>query len=294
MSFADAWGKVYNKSILAFTGRNKVAVRELEDVVKGSTPMVASLAALDKTDPGSGKRDEQSARLKAFVTEMKTLSKAAAKYADIVDKAIKATDKDIHPEAYREAKVIRKHIDWVLASVENSQMTYSKEYQKVLDKTTAAIDKTEKQVRKEGGSDEDVKVATNFLKQQKMMAAFPTLGKAAFAKAATAVQKIKADPTPATYKREMDAGGRDVTQQMGNAVKLVQDPKCPRDLVALLNGLPKYRPLMDEFGNGAKREVDPQATKNDVLAQLKEYSTLLKDLLPYYEKLAKYMKEKKL
>ena len=69
MGFADDWGTVYNKSILAFTGRKKVGVRELEDVVKGTSPLVKSLIVLDQNDPSIGEKAEHAKKLKAFVAE---------------------------------------------------------------------------------------------------------------------------------------------------------------------------------------------------------------------------------
>jgi hypothetical protein len=290
---ADSWGKVFNKSILAFTGRNKVAVRELEDVVKGTLGITKSMAALDQTNPAEGKLDEQNRRLKDFVAEQKTLIKEAAKYAAVLDKAIKATDKDIHPVAYRELKVLRAHLDWVLASVESKAATYSKAYTKAIEKTTEAIDKLESKMRREGAGDDEVKIGTNFLKQQKLLASFPTVGKAAFAKAATAVQAIKADPTPATYNASMLSGGRDLSQQMGNVIKLIAEDQCPQKLVAEMRGLSNYRALLAEYGDGAKRSIDLNATKEEILLRLKEFSGMVKDLLPYYEKMVKYLAKHK-
>ena len=39
-----------------------------------------------------------------------------------------------------------------------------------------------------------------------------------------AIQKIKADPTPATYNTEMNAAGRDVSQNIVNIAKWQNHP----------------------------------------------------------------------
>ncbi len=294
MSFADEWGKVYNKSILAFTGRNKVAVRELEDVVKKTSELVTSLTTMDQTDPSEGSMTERATRYKAFTAEQKTLKKATDKYAGVLDKAIKATDKDLHSEAYRELKVLRKHLDLVVAKVESRAVTCSKEYAKAQEKLSAAIDKAQQKLREQGADDEQVNAETDYLKQQRLLTGWPAMTKAALAKAVAAVQKIKADPSPDTYNVEMAAGARDMTQQMSNVIKLVTDAKCPASLVREMAGLSNHRTALADFGNGAKRQVVGTATQNEILAQLAEFSGLTKNMLPYYDKMVKYLSKHKL
>jgi hypothetical protein len=294
MGFADDWGAVYNKSILAFTGRNKVAVRELEDVVKGTGPLATALAGLDQNDPEQGKIAERPARYKAFVAEQKPMKKAGEKYAAVLDKAIKATDKDIHPEAYRELKVLRKHLDFVASKVETKAVKCSKEYDKAQTKLSEAIEKAQTKLREEGLDDAEINIETDFLKQQRALLGWPAITKTALAKAVVAVQKVKADPTPDTYKTAMDQGGRDMTQQMSNLVKLITDTKCPASLKRQVAEVSAYRQTLADFGNGAKRQVANDASREQVLAQVQEFSQLCKAMMPIYEKMVKYLSKHKL
>lgn len=294
MGFADDWGSVYNKGILAFTGRKKVAVHELEEVVKGTSALVTSLAALDRTDPAEGRPEEAAAKHKAFIAEQKKLAKAADKYAAVLDGAIAATDKILHAEAYRELKVLRKQLDLVVAKVESKAVSASKEYGKAQTKLSAEIQKTENKLRGEGLDDNQVNAEINYLRQQRLLVGWPALTKAALAKAAAAVPKIKADPTPATYKREMAAGGRDISQQMSNLIKLISDPKCPDSLSEQMAGLADHGANLAAFGNGDKREVAGNATAPEVLARIKEFAELTKALVPYYDRMVKYLSKHKL
>ena len=294
MGFAEDWGTVYNKSILAFTGRKKVAVRELEDVVKGTSPLVKSLIVLDQNDPSVGEKAEQAKKLKAFVTEQKNLAKAAAKYGATLDEALKKTDKDIHPEANRELKVLRKQLDLITSKVESKIASSSKEYAKAQEKAGAAIEKETAKLRAKGVGDMQIRVETNYLKQQRMLVEWPKMTKAALARAAATVQKIKADPTPTVYNAEMRAGGRDMTQQMVNLIKLVTDPKCPAALTQLMNGLAGYRAALTEFGDGDKRQISTTATKGEIVSQIKDFADITKAMVPYYDKMVKYLAKNKL
>jgi hypothetical protein len=294
MGFADDWGNVYNKSILEFTGRKKVAVRELDGVRDGATDLVKSLATLDANDPTQGSPQEKPKRLKAFAAEQKNLTKAAAKYGAILDVAIKKTDKNIWPDAYRELKVMRKKLDAITSKVESRLVICSKEYIAEQKKIGEKIAKTTEKERAKGATDDEVGEATNFLKQQRMMIGWTKLTKAALAKAVATAQAIKADPTAQTYNTEMWSGGRDMTQQMVNLIKLVQDPKCPKEVVKLMDGLPPHRNHLAEFGDGAKRKIDVNTPKNQVEALNKEFSQLVKAMVPYFDKMSKYLTKHKI
>jgi len=294
MGFTDDWGTVYNKSILAFTGRKKVAVRELEDVVKGTSPLVKSLIVLDENDPSVGDKAEQAKKLKAFITEQKNLAKAATKYGATLDEALKKTDKDIHPEANRELKVLRKQLDLITSKVDSRIASSSKDYAKAQAKAGAAIEKETAKLRAKGVDDMQIRVETNYLKQQRMLVEWPKMTKAALARAVATVQKIKADPTPTVYNKEMLAGGRDLTQQMVNLIKLVTDPKCPAALSQLMNGLAGYRAPLTEFGDGDKRQISTTATKSEVTSQIKDFADITKAMVPYYDKMVKYLAKNKL
>lgn len=294
MGFADDWGNVYNKSVQSFSGRKKVAVRELDQVRDGTSALMESLAALDENDPTEGRQDEKAKRLKAFAAEQKKLAKVATKYGAALDAAIKKTDKDIWPEAYRELKVMQKKLDAITAKVESRLVTCSKEYVAEQRKLGEKITKTTEKERAKGATDDEVNKATAFLKQQRMMIGWTKLTKAALAKAIATAQAIKADPTAQTYNTEMWSGGRDLTQQMVNLIKLVQDPKCPKEVVKLMDGLPAHRNHLAEFGDGAKRKIDVNASKNQVETLNKEFSQLVKTMVPYFDKMSKYLTKHKI
>ena len=198
------------------------------------------------------------------------------------------------PDAYRELKVMRKQLDLITRKVDNRISISSKEYAKAQDKIGAAIDKETNKLRDQGLDDMQVREETNFLKQQRMMVGWDKMTKAAIAKAVAAVQKIKADSTPACYNDVMRDGGRDLSQQFVNLIKLVQDRKCPQEIKDLMDGLPGFRPTLTEFGDGAKRQIAGTATKQEVIAQIKEFSELTKAMRTYFTKMEKYLKKHKL
>jgi hypothetical protein len=189
---------------------------------------------------------------------------------------------------------LRKHLDLVVAKVQNRIVNYSKEYVKAQEKAKAKVDEATQKLRDKGVDEEQIKVETNYLKQQKLLIGWASMTKVALSKAFAAVQKIKADPSVATYGAEMNAGGRDVSQQFNNILKLVADSKCPKELVKEMAGLSGHRETLTAFGTGAKRTVPPTATQDEILTQVKEFSQLIKALMPYYDKMAKYLSEHKL
>jgi hypothetical protein len=286
MSFADDWGKVYDKSIQAFTGRNNVPVPELKVVVRGTGDLVKSLVALDAINP-----DEDH---EAFVAGQKPLKKAADQYAEVLDTAIAATNKNDHPNAYREVKVLRKHLDLIVAKVASRAVTSSKKYDEKQTKITEKLEEKRKELIEQGKTDEEINKETDWLKQQRAIIGWPEMTKTALAKALAAVQKIKADPTPATYNTEMFAGGRDLSQQMSNVIRLMMDPKCPTKLTHAVMGLNLHEETLAEFGNGEKARISLEATPDQVTAQVREFSALVKEMVSYYDKLVAYLKKHKL
>jgi hypothetical protein len=294
MSFADNWGTVYNRSIQPFTRPIRGLIPAVEEVVKGTLPLVSSLAALDQTDPQNAPDDEKADRYKAFVAGQKPLEKAAARYGGLLDQAIRATDKDVHADVYRQLKVLRKHLDVVVAQVGAHAVRHSKEYTKATNKIMAEINQTREGLRDQGFDDNEIDAELNYLRQKFAAANWPAATKKTLALAAVAVQKIKSNPTPQTYNDEMDHGGRDLTQQMSNTIKLIQDAKCPERLKRELRGLSDYRDVLAQFGNGAKRHVPEDAPNEDVLALVREFSDLIKDMIPYYDKMVKYLAKHKL
>jgi len=284
MSFADTWGTTYNKSILAFTGRNKVAVRELEDVVKGTSELVVSMAELDKHNPKEARPTELSAALKAFSKQMASFSKARKKYDTVLDTAIKKTDKDLHPQALRELKVLKTQLALVASQIDSAYTSETKQAKAAMDKAGNQLTAAQDKLRAKGLDDDAVNAQSYLLKAKKLLLIYIPAGTVAMKKAVAAIQQIKADPTPATYKAAMDRGGRDLSQQFANLCKVVDDPNAADwSLVKKLPNLQPYRNTLVEFGNGAKRTVPDDWSKAQILAQLKEFSDMVKAVAPIHD-----------
>jgi hypothetical protein len=304
-ALAEDWGEVYNKSTLAFAGPKKLGgnikfwTDFFKPVIEGTSALAKSLGVLDQNDPERPEfrtAEERKEHYKVYVEELKALKKAADKYATVLDKAIRETDKATWPDAYRELKVLRKQLEVVVAKAENWAATHSKEYAKADVKAYEKIRAVEDELRQQNLSDEEIKVELDYLKQQKLLLAFPTAAKSGLTKAAVLVQKIKADPTPATYNSEMGSA-RDMTQNMSNLVKLVSDDKCPRRLKQELAGLADHRAALAKFGSsepGNARQVPDDADRAAILELVKEFSQLTKAMMPYYEKTVKYLAKHKL
>ena len=295
-TYAKDWGNVWNKCMVPFTKARRGLIPELEDVWKGTGPLVKSLSVLDQNDAGQFKANqlkEKKKALDASLKEFKTLQKEAAKYAKLIDVAIQRTDKVLQKECYRELKVLRAHVDWVENAVNNHLTLQGKEHQKEDAKAIANIRAAEEKLRDEGKGDDEVKVATAFLKYIKLLVAFPTAAKAGGAIALKAIQAIKAEPTQAVYDHEMDHGGRNYTQQINNVIALAKHKDCPADLRTALHGLVGYDAALKEFGGGAKRTAPQGADEKKILELVKEYSQLVKATIGYVDVVGNYVKKNK-
>jgi hypothetical protein len=300
MKFVDEWGSVYNTCVVEFTGRNgaiATSVPQLKAVVENSGPLLTVLGALDnalpeKPSPGSVKDFDK--KYKVWCTEQTKLNSVANSYNVFVKAALvalKAREAEF-PSAYRAVKVLAKSMNDIVFRAQKQTATLSSEVQKASAKIDAKVEKEQEKLRKQGMLDDAIKVELNWLRQQKMLMQFPTSFRAAHAKAEAIVQKIKLKPTKETYDKEM-AGARDMTQNMSNVIKLLADAKCPDDLKQAVNGIAAHKPQLDAFGNGPKKTVGADKTKDQILAQLKEFSTLIKAMSPFAESLGRYLAGKK-
>lgn len=297
MAFKHDWETVYNKSIISFTGRNKVGGtperNALEDVVKETVGLVASMGRLDDSNPGTS--DDPATAVKVFGKELTgTFAKERAKYDKFLDVAIKLIDKAQWPQPYRELKVLKTQLNLIASKAEGALESYSKETTKAKEKADSALDKKREELRKKGMGDNQINDETYLLKAKKLLLIFNTATKTAFAKAAAAVQQIKADPTPTTYNAVMSSGGRDLSQQFLNLIKIVNDPKA-KDW-PLVKNMPDLSPFEDDlkaFGNGDKRTVANDASKQDVLTLTGEFSKMMKGLIPIYVVIEKEVKSMK-
>lgn len=293
--FAKRWGDVYNKQVQPLQGKGSPRSAEVITVAKGSAGLVKALDAIDGADPMSVKPGkEREAMHKTFEKAAKTYKAESAKYGKLIDAAIKATSKGEYPEAFRALKSLKAHLDHTDAAIEHHAATTSKEAAKAQEAAASRVEKEKADLRKKGQSDEDVNKGTEYAKQLIQFTQFATQSKTVATKAKSAVQAIKADPTPQTYNDAMDKGGRNYTQLMSNLIKLSKESKCPPKVKELLNGLDKYKAGLDAYGGGDRRKIPLTTTKDEVLRYNKEYIEILKGTYPYAEKLQAYLKKNKL
>jgi hypothetical protein len=292
--FAKKWGDEYNKCVQPLQGKGSKRMPEQLAVVSGSAPMLKSLVAIDKNDPSTMKAGKDREKVhKVLEKEFKTYNSAASKYSKVMDTAIKKTSKD-DKDAYRALKKLKTHLDYISAQVEHHMTTTSKANIKASEKSFEKVTKETEKARKKGMTDEEVKAEVDYAKQLRSLVQFPTAVKAAYTKAKSAVQTIKSDPTVATYNKQMEAGGRNYTQQVSNLIKLSKDSKCPKKVKAVLKGIEKYKSALDLYGNGARRRLDNSTSDKDVMTYLKNFATLLKETYPYAEDMMAYLKKHKL
>lgn len=292
--FAKVWGDEYNKCIQPLQGKGSKRMPEQLAVADGSGPLLKALVGIDKNDPASMKAGKDREKIhKALEKEVKGYTSAASKYKKTIDVALKSTSKD-EKDAYRALKKLRAHLDLVSAQVEHHMTSNSKANVKASEKSYDKVNKETEKARNKGMSDAEVKDEVDYAKQLRSLVQFPTAVKAAFAKAKTAVQAIKSDPTAATYNREMHAGGRNYTQQVSNLIKLSKDSKCPPKVKDVLKGIEKYKSALDSYGNGDRRSVPADMSEKDILAYLKTFARLLKETYPYAEDMMTYLKKHKM
>jgi hypothetical protein len=292
MPFLKEWQDVYDKSILAFTGTKKLTGREIEAVTSpGPRNLRDSLAALDKTDPAKVKPAEYSAKQKAFLDEQRsTFIDEASAYKKVLEAAIAVRDfKKTHPDAYRELKVLLRHLDHMVAKVHMTIVKYSDEYQKAVKEALAREATAKQRLRDAGAGDKKIKKKMAYPQAERLLIGWPFAAREALTRAATAVQKIKADPSVKTYNHEMDHAGRGISQQFLNLIKMTRSRKCPQDLVRAIAGLDKLETDLKAFGGKEKRTVAVNTPSAAILTQLKEFSKLVKTLIPYCDKMTAYL-----
>ncbi len=293
-NFMKLWMDDYNKCCIPLQGKGAKKLPEHLAVVRGNLGVDAALKKVDANDPFSknaGK--ERDAIHKVLEKEVKGYEAEAAKYKKLIDAALKVTAKT-EKDAYRALKKLAAHLDLITAQIVHHMTTYSKESTKATAKADARVEKETKAAQKKGLSDDDVKKEVDYAKQLKSLSQFPTAVVTAYAKAKVTVQNIKSDPTPATYNKEMEAGGRNYTQQLGNLIKLSKDSKCPPDLKVILKGIDAYKGAVDAYGNGPRRKIADDTSEKNVLDFLKGFARLVKESYPFATEMKEYLKNHKL
>ncbi|HEY1066902.1 MAG TPA: hypothetical protein VGE52_12355, partial [Pirellulales bacterium] len=93
--------------------------------------------------------------------------------------------------------------------------------------------------------------------------------KKAVTNAEAAVQSIKADPTPETYNKHFEKSKGEVARKITTALKAIMDSGAKWDVQTHITSL-------NDFATGDKMGLKLNTAKEEVLAQLKEFTTKLK------------------
>jgi hypothetical protein len=185
--------------------------------------------------------------------------------------------KILAPAAYRSVKVLKTEIEAISARVVMDWEQFDKEEKAgaILAKGKAKTDKI--------ANDEDRKHAKEVANAKQALLTFAPKLKSAVAKGAAAVQKIKSNPTPQVYNDEMNNAGRDLSQAVANIAKWQSHEDVKK--IDAVKKMPKPGNLsarISEYGNGARRSIVLTANNADVLAELKGYSAILKEIIVTY------------
>lgn len=304
--YAKEWGDVYNKAETIFH-RDINAVKktdkkmgdflaeELEPIRK-PVGLLGALIAVDKVDLAKGSAKELAAlpgNIKLFKAAMVKLDAEVKKLDKVLVAAQKLQPtmkdknglltpnriKDWLPDSYRQLKMLETELNAIFA---RAQMTLAgavndAEVTKInaaKDKATGKVDVNDEASRKAIEEEANMK---------KLVLQFGVNFKSSMAKGAAVIQRIKASPDAATYNKEMNNGGRDISQNLVNIVKLKANPKMKSSTLA--KKLPDPGQLAKDitpFANGDKRNVDQNATPDQVKALLVEFTKLYKKIAETY------------
>lgn len=286
---AKKWEDQYNSSIATFTGRNKIDALGPRGgpVVERTGGLVRTLAEAEKLDPGQMRlSDRTSSALSTYEDAIKDYVTEKRRYAGYIKDALKLVPKAAHPKAYRELKVLDTTLNALQALMENNHKTFKKSDETA--KIRASGEKKQEKARAKG-DDNAERAAQETAALKTFLVQLKTMGNSATRKGLAAIQKMKSDPTVATYNDIMDAAGRDVSQWVGNIDKLKRHPKLSRNsVVKKLASADAFLPPLTEFGNGTKRRLADDTDQTQVEAHIKEFSTLLKGVVTAYTPVLKF------
>lgn len=247
--------------------------------------IIEELSKLDFNAVNPGPEREK--QLKAAALQLKALKPVMSRYTTELNTVLtaqvpfegqaKAALKACSPDVYRSVKVLKTELEAIAARAVQNWESFDK--QDETDKINATGNKKVSKI----DDDQERKQAKLVVNAKAALLTFSPKLKSALAKAIAAIQKIKGDPTPATYNSEMNNAGRDVSQNVANIRKWQAHPEI-REMKAV-KAMPSAAALADaiaEFGDGAKRSIDATATQVDVLNRLKEFSALVKEINTTY------------
>lgn len=307
--FNSDWEKVYNKATIVFakdinatkkTDKNLgLFLDEMLDDVQRPLDVVSAMVAIDKIDLAGGSPKEIAAlpgNVKLFRAAMDKFETARTKYVKALDEALKLQPsmkdknglivpkpiKDGFPDTYRQLKILKTEIEAIFARAGNELA--GGENKEKSEKISAEKNKAQAKIK--GSSEEDnlkIKAIQEEAAMKQFLIAFGTSFKSSMAKGAAVIQRIKASPDVATYNKEMNNGGRDISQNLVNIAKLKANPKFESSPLA--KKLPDPAALAKEivpFANGDQRSLDSTATAEDVKKHLAEFTQLYKRIAITY------------
>lgn len=307
-TFAKSWGDTYNKANVVFSKdintANKTdrklggALKTLLEDANRPLGFISALDVLDKQDlfAGNAKAEaELPAKIKSFKAALDKVEAEKKKYVKVLDDATKLKPtikdkngydlptpiKDAYPDTYRQLKIMQTEVEAIFQRASNlltDALNHAK-VAKIQAEKNKAMDKAPK--GEEGNA--AVKAISNEAVLKTALLKFAPSFKSAMAKGAGVIQKIKASPNVATYNAEMNNGGRDISQNLLNLVKIKADAKFKGTTLA--KKLPDPGQMARDiipFANGDKRNLPLTATEQDVKQALTEFTALYKQIATSY------------
>lgn len=274
------WNKLTEKPLALIQDRKYKTLPGRDDVVTTINRMFQATTSQDTCDPQYAPRaskatakDNMDTRNAMFAKNLKLFKKDAKKMVGSLKKMLDATSKATEPDLYRNLKIVMTGTNAFVARMEQHAASWANnakdneshdEVQQIQD---PAERKAASELRALEISLREMKVSLN----------------ASLKKALAAAQRIKADPTPDTYKTEMDKGGRDLYMSLVAIQKIKGDTKMGPKAKKLpspgtqLNDIKQYGE-----SSGSFRVMPNNATPVQVQAQIKLFGQLVKQIAGSY------------
>jgi hypothetical protein len=281
-SWNDDWNKLTDKPLALIQDRKYKALPGRDDVVAAISRMFKATTSQDTCDPQEAPRgskatekDNMKTRNEMFGKNLVLFKKDGAKMVASLKLMLAATSKATEADLYRNLKIVITGSEAFVARMEQHAATWSKKAKD--DKSWDEVQEIKDPIDKKAAQDmraleislRDLKASLN----------------ASLRKALAVVQRIKADPTPATYKTEMDKGGRDLYMSLVAAQKIKADTKL--GVTSKAKKIPSPGTQLNDikqYGEsaGLYRTLPDNATANQVQDQVKQFNQLVKLIATNY------------
>lgn len=274
------WNKLTDKPLALIQDRKYKELPGRDVVVTTMNRMFQATTSQDTCDPIEAPRgskatekDNMNKRLEMFGKNLALFKKDGAKMVTALKQMLAATSKATEAELYRNLKVVITGTDAFVARMEQHAATWANKAKddKSWDKVQEVQDPTDRKAASEARALEislrDLRVSLN----------------ASLKKALAAAQRIKSDPTAATYNTEIDKGGRDLYMSLVAIQKIKGDTK----LGPKAKKIPAPGTLLvdiKQYGEsaGSFRTLPDNSTDVQVKAQIKLFGQLVKQIATTY------------